>query len=60
MNVFRFGLLILLSAILGGFVATQLFNDSGSDLSEIKQTMIEINARQNFIEQEFSNSEKWR
>tara|TARA_Y100000994_G_scaffold3484_1_gene3652 strand:+ start:2790 stop:4076 length:1287 start_codon:yes stop_codon:yes gene_type:complete len=58
MNVFRFGLLILLSAILGGFVATQLFNDSGSDLSEIKQTMIEIDARQNFIEQEFSNSEK--
>ena len=57
MNVFRFGLLILLSAILGGFVATQLFNDSSSDLSEIKQTMIEIDARQNFIEQEFSNSE---
>ena len=57
MNVFRFGLPILLSAILGGFVATQLFNDSGSDLSEIKQTMIEIDARQNFIEQEFSNSE---
>ena len=58
MNVFRFGLLIFVSAILGGFVATQLFNDSSSDLSEIKQTMIEIDARQNFIEQEFSNSEK--
>ena len=57
MNVFRFGLPILLSAILGGFVATQLFNDSSSDLSEIKQAMIEIDARQNFIEQEFSNSE---
>ena len=57
MNVFRFGLPILLSAILGGFVATQLFNDSSSDLSEIKQAMIEIDARQNFIEQEFSSSE---
>ena len=58
MNVFRFGLPILLSAILGGFVSVQLFNDSSSDFSEIKQTMIEIDARQDFIEQEFSNSEK--
>ena len=58
MNVFRFVVLAFLSAILGGFVSVQLFNDSSSDFSEIKQTMIEIDARQDFIEQEFSNSEK--